>query len=265
MDGNQRSVLVDADAQDSDISAQLRQIDERILAAAIVDFASEAIQPALALATGPFAEAIEDAWQNEGVDCRIAKDTAADNAKVDVAVSVFAMTNDSPSQAKRHVEGLTSASDHVLFLPLPGRRSYGAERDAEYWKDLFDRRGFQRDNVRRKELQSDPRLPEAVREGLTVFRRASLEPISAAKPALAKRHFSNGISVILPVFNGSNFIAQAIISILVQTHRDFEFIIVDDGSTDRTSEIIENFAKQDDQSNCCGRRMAVNPLPQMLH
>jgi glycosyltransferase involved in cell wall biosynthesis len=46
------------------------------------------------------------------------------------------------------------------------------------------------------------------------------------------------VSVILPVFNGSQFIEEAITSILEQTHEHFEIIILDDGSTDETLTLV---------------------------
>ena len=49
------------------------------------------------------------------------------------------------------------------------------------------------------------------------------------------------ISVILPVFNGEKYIAKAIESVLNQSFDDFELIIVNDGSTDNTSNIISQF------------------------
>ena len=49
------------------------------------------------------------------------------------------------------------------------------------------------------------------------------------------------ISVIMPVYNGEKFISQAISSILNQTITDFEFIIINDGSTDNTENIILTF------------------------
>ncbi len=48
------------------------------------------------------------------------------------------------------------------------------------------------------------------------------------------------ISVIMPVHNGENFIENAIQSILLQTYKNFELIIIDDGSTDMTKEIVLN-------------------------
>ena len=46
------------------------------------------------------------------------------------------------------------------------------------------------------------------------------------------------ISIIMPVYNSENYVSFAIESILNQTYRNFEFIIVDDGSTDNTKKII---------------------------
>ena len=50
------------------------------------------------------------------------------------------------------------------------------------------------------------------------------------------------VSVILPTYNAAMHLGKAINSILGQTFEDFELIIVDDGSTDNTSEILANYA-----------------------
>lgn len=53
------------------------------------------------------------------------------------------------------------------------------------------------------------------------------------------------VSVILPVFNGGTYLKCSIQSILNQTLNDFEFIIIDDGSTDGSAEILQGFASGD--------------------
>lgn len=53
------------------------------------------------------------------------------------------------------------------------------------------------------------------------------------------------ISVIIPVFNSQNYISRCIESILNQKIRMIELILVDDGSTDRSVNIIRKYAKQD--------------------
>lgn len=53
------------------------------------------------------------------------------------------------------------------------------------------------------------------------------------------------ITVLMSVFNGARWLDEAITSVLKQTFTDFEFIIVDDGSTDHSPEIIKRFQKQD--------------------
>lgn len=49
------------------------------------------------------------------------------------------------------------------------------------------------------------------------------------------------ISVIMPVYNGEKYLCEAIDSILNQTYQDFEFIIINDGSTDNSENIIQSY------------------------
>lgn len=49
------------------------------------------------------------------------------------------------------------------------------------------------------------------------------------------------ISVVIPAYNHENFIGAAIESVLCQSFTDFELIIIDDGSTDKTADVIKSF------------------------
>ena len=78
---------------------------------------------------------------------------------------------------------------------------------------------------------------------------------------LWKEIHASRVSVIMSVFNGEPFLRAALESMFHQTFTDFEFIIIDDGSTDRSSDIIREYSdprvillKQDNQ----GIAMALN-------
>lgn len=55
------------------------------------------------------------------------------------------------------------------------------------------------------------------------------------------------ISVLMPAYNSEKYIGEAIESILNQTYADFEFIIINDGSTDNTAKIIKEYAQRDNR------------------
>ena len=56
------------------------------------------------------------------------------------------------------------------------------------------------------------------------------------------------VTVVIPAYDASEFIGPAIESVLGQTHRDFELLVVDDGSSDETGSIVETFAGRDDRA-----------------
>ena len=54
------------------------------------------------------------------------------------------------------------------------------------------------------------------------------------------------VSIGLPVFNGETYLKQALDSIIAQTYKDFELIISDNASTDKTQNICLKYASEHD-------------------
>lgn len=55
------------------------------------------------------------------------------------------------------------------------------------------------------------------------------------------------ISIIIPVYNNEKYLSDSINSVLQQRSKDWELIIVNDGSTDRTGKICDEYAKKDNR------------------
>lgn len=53
------------------------------------------------------------------------------------------------------------------------------------------------------------------------------------------------ISIIIPVYNVEKYLSACLESILIQSFRDLEIILIDDGSTDNSSMICDQYAKKD--------------------
>lgn len=51
----------------------------------------------------------------------------------------------------------------------------------------------------------------------------------------------NLVSIIMPAYNGDQYISKAIDSVLAQTYQEWELVVVDDGSTDRTAAIVQSY------------------------
>lgn len=73
------------------------------------------------------------------------------------------------------------------------------------------------------------------------------------------------ISVVIPCYNGEKYIEEAIRSVLEQSYADIEVIVVDDGSTDRSAEIVQNisdprmrYVYQEHQGVCAARNKGIS-------
>ena len=53
------------------------------------------------------------------------------------------------------------------------------------------------------------------------------------------------ISVIVPVYNASEYVSQCIDSILIQSYQELEILLIDDGSTDNSLQICEAYCRRD--------------------
>jgi glycosyltransferase involved in cell wall biosynthesis len=58
------------------------------------------------------------------------------------------------------------------------------------------------------------------------------------------------VSIIIPVYNAEKFIAETISSVINQEYKNWELIIIDDGSTDNSLEIIKEFVEKDERITC---------------
>ena len=73
------------------------------------------------------------------------------------------------------------------------------------------------------------------------------------------------VSVIIPTFNGSRFIKETVHSALGQTYRNIEIIVIDDGSTDNTLEIVKSisdprvtYIRQENAGAAMARNLGIN-------
>lgn len=74
--------------------------------------------------------------------------------------------------------------------------------------------------------------------------------LSQEKSVILRRfymHMSQLVSIIMPVYNNADYLENSISSVINQTYPDWELIVVDDCSSDSSSEIVKRFASEDDR------------------
>jgi hypothetical protein len=73
------------------------------------------------------------------------------------------------------------------------------------------------------------------------FKSQLCGPLPQDFRSVSSHRYDGRVSVVLPVYNGADYIRESMDSVLAQTHADFELIVVDDGSTDDTPEILASY------------------------
>ena len=72
------------------------------------------------------------------------------------------------------------------------------------------------------------------------------------------------VSIIIPAYNGEDYLGEAVDSVLAQTYTDYEIIVVDDGSTDSTSQVVQQYGNkisyfyQANQGVAASRNLGLN-------
>jgi glycosyltransferase involved in cell wall biosynthesis len=73
------------------------------------------------------------------------------------------------------------------------------------------------------------------------------------------------VSVVTPVYNGERYLAECIESVLAQTYENWEYIIVNNCSTDRSLEIAQRYAEQDARIRICNNTRFLTALQNCNH
>ncbi len=95
---------------------------------------------------------------------------------------------------------------------------------------------------------TSPLLPDAMMDTSTIDR--SLWPETCHGRWMSPEYEPGLVSVIIPTYNRAHFLVEAMDSVWNQTYRPIELIVVDDGSTDHTQDVLHDWAKKcaaDDQ------------------
>lgn len=162
------------------------------------------------------------------------------------------------------VQANVAMFEHLVnFVEPPYRTGVKAALAKRYWQltiayeergdpKLARQYGFK--SLRTKIISRSPTLTHRVKRLARLsapgLHRAALRLFPAIRSPQPTRGDGAGgaepaVSVVLPAFNAERYLQYAVESVLHQSFRDFECIVVDDGSTDRTPRIVAELARQD--------------------
>ncbi len=111
-----------------------------------------------------------------------------------------------------------------------------------YVRSILIRMVYQREDERIQELQSMVRLGKLHKDAVLYLAGTIWPDADKVYPFLLREPREEPlVSVILPVYNGADFVGKTIESILGQTYQNMEIIIVDDASTDHSLEVVRSY------------------------
>ena len=73
----------------------------------------------------------------------------------------------------------------------------------------------------------------------------------------------NLISIIIPVYQAEKYIRRCLDSVIHQTYKDFELILVDDGSPDLCPQMCDDYAEKDSRIKVVHKKTVDFPMPEM--
>jgi hypothetical protein len=235
-----------ADADDEDAPYDLRTARLGFVAEVTVPALQKAFAVTSVACTGRGAPLWGQEFSRQGVSATVIEPLAP--AEPFSLVCCFEAPNiTTAALAEELIRWLTALAPTVVFVPLSAGTERTNKKQQEFWTALFARQGYVAVDVLGSVLAHDPRIEPYYQRGITVFSRKehSAESVVARPRARRKKATEPQVSVVLPVHNGAAHLASAIESVLLQSHRAFELIIVNDGSTDNSGAIAADYAKVD--------------------
>jgi len=140
-----------------------------------------------------------------------------------------------------------------IVLRCVGIRKYGFHFTTSVPTEFFDihLQGINANivNIMNAEIlsgeDSTKSAAESAEQDFILYKKARNEKYALKSSNIGVSCKKGLVSIVLPVYNGGALLAESVESVLAQTYNDFELIIVNDGSTDETPRVIEEYASKD--------------------